>query len=576
MQHFRRGERLNEGELHAIMAESPRGAFLREARSSREVRSEPVNATTCGEAVMKLLSAYEVDTVFGMAGTMTVELYRGISLAGIRHVQCRNEQGASLMADGYARATGKPGVCTIIAGPGVTNAATGIAQAYCDSQPLLVLSGACAATTQGKGWGAIHELADQAAVTAGFTAYSVMIRYPQELPEWIARAYGTFRGSRPRPVHLSLPRDVLPQPVEADWKPRRAPSLPMPDQSAIEEAADLLARAKRPLILVGGGAAGTRSALTDIAERIGAPVLSTNAGKGILPESHPLSLGCSIVRQPSQQALSDADVVLLVGSQVSAGDHFMPALDIPGDIIRIDIDPRELTSNYGAAVPIQADARAAMRALASALSSRKPAAHRSQGESRVREVRARIEAEMTEVEHLHERVWKTLRSALPADAIVMGDASQIVYSGSFAMPMEMERCWHYSGTYCSLGVALPMAIGAKIGSPHRPVIAVAGDGGIMFTINELATAAEERIALPVIVWNNDALKEIVDQMDRRQIPRIGVEPKSPDFLRVAEGLGCHAVRASSVGHLAQSVRDSLAADRPTLIEVRQDSGWLGA
>ncbi len=523
---------------------------------------------------MKLLSAYEVDTVFGMAGTMTVELYRGLALAGIRHVQCRNEQGASLMADGYARATGKPGVCTIIAGPGVTNAATGIAQAYCDSQPLLVLSGACATLTQAKGWGAIHELDDQAAVTAGFTAFSAMIRYPAELPELIARAYAIFRGSRPRPVHLSLPRDVLPMPVEAEWKPRRAPSLPMPDPAAIEEAADRLTQAKSPLILVGGGAVGTRKALTDIAERIGAPVLSTNAGKGILPYSHSLSLGCSVVQEASQQALAEADVVLLVGSELSAGDHFLQNLDIPGDIIRIDIDPTELTSMYSAAVPIQADARAAMRALSSALGSRKPATQRSQGEIRVREVLARNVAKMTEVQRLHARVWETLRSALPADAIVMGDASQIVYTGSFAMPMEMERCWYYSGTYCSLGVALPMAIGAKIGAPHRPVIAVAGDGGIMFTVNELATAAEERLALPIIVWNNEALKEIVNQMDQRQIPRIGVEPKSPDFLGLAQSLGCHAARAASADHLAQSVRDALVADRPTVIEVRQDSPWL--
>ena len=533
-----------------------------------------MKAMNCGEAVMKLLSAYEVDTVFGMAGTMTLELYRGIALAGIRHVQCRNEQGASLMADGYARATGKPGVCTIIAGPGVTNAATGIAQAYCDSQPMLVLSGACATRTHGKGWGAIHELADQAAVTAGFTAFSHMVRYPEELPELIARAYAVFRGSRPRPVHLSLPRDVLPEPVEEDWRPRRAPSLPMPDPAAIEEAVDRLARAKRPLILVGGGAAGTREALTAIAERIGAPVLATNAGKGILPESHPLSLGCSIVRKPSQEALAAADVVLLVGSEVSAGDSFLPVLEISGAIIRIDIDPTELTSMYSAAVPIQADARAAMLALSTGLASRQPSAQRSAGEQRVRDILARNAATMSEVEKLHARVWKTLRSVLPVDAIVMGDASQLVYTGSFAMPMDTERCWYYSGTYCSLGVALPMAIGAKIGAPHRPVIAVAGDGGIMFTINELATAVEERLALPVIVWNNDALKEIVDQMDRQQIPRIGVEPRSPDFMRLAEGFGCHAVRATSAEHLAQSVRAALLADRPTVIEVRQDSPWL--
>jgi thiamine pyrophosphate-dependent acetolactate synthase large subunit-like protein len=279
------------------------------------------------------------------------------------------------------------------------------------------------------------------------------------------------------------------------------------------------------------------------------------------------------LQQSSQQALADADVVLLVGSEVGQGDHFLPKLDISGDIIRIDIDPTELTSMYSAAVPIQADARAAMLALSSALARRKPA-QRSQGEMRVRDILARNGASMTDVEKLHARVWKTVRSALPTDTIVMGDASQIVYSGSFAMPMEMERCWYYSGTYCSLGVALPMAIGAKIGAPHRPVIAVAGDGGIMFTINELATAAEERLALPIIVWNNDALKEIVDQMDRRQIPRIGVEPKSPDFLRLAESLGCHASRAASAEHLAQSVRGALVADRPTLIEVRQDSPWL--
>jgi 5-guanidino-2-oxopentanoate decarboxylase len=533
-----------------------------------------VKAMTCGEAVMKLLSGYEVDTVFGMAGTMTVELYRGIALSGIRHVQCRNEQGASLMADGYARATGKPGVCTIIAGPGVTNAATGIAQAYCDSQPMLVLSGACATRTHGKGWGAIHELNDQAAVTAGFTAFSAMVRYPEELPELIARAYAVFRGSRPRPVHLSLPRDVLPEAVEADWKTRRAPSLPMPDPAAIEAAADCLAQAKRPLILVGGGAVGTRKALTDIAERIGAPVLSTNAGKGILPQSHPLSLGCSVLQEASQQALAEADVVLLVGSEVAAGDHFLTKLEISGDIIRIDIDPTELTSMYSAAVPIQADARAAMLALSSALSSRKPTGLRSEGEHRVRDILARNAGKMTDLEKLHARVWKILRSALPTNAIVMGDATQIVYTGCFAMPMELERCWYYSGNYCALGVAVPMAIGAKIGAPHRPVIAVAGDGGVMFTVNELATAAEERIALPVIVWNNDAMNAIVEQMDQRQIPRVGVEPKSPDFLGLAESLGCHATRAASAEHLAQSVRDALVADRPTLIEVRQDSPWL--
>jgi thiamine pyrophosphate-dependent acetolactate synthase large subunit-like protein len=181
---------------------------------------------------------------------------------------------------------------------------------------------------------------------------------------------------------------------------------------------------------------------------------------------------------------------------------------------------------------------------------------------------------MTDLEKLHARVWKTLRAALPADAIVMGDATQLVYSGSFAMPMNEERCWYYSGNYCALGFALPMAIGAKIGAPHRPVMAVAGDGGVMFTVNELATATEEGIGLPVLVWNNDALKAIADGMDERRIPRIGVEPRSPDFIGLARSLGCHGTRAESAEHLSRSVRAALAGDRPTLIEVREDSRWL--
>ena len=525
---------------------------------------------------MQLLAAYGVDTVFGMAGTMTLELYRGIARTGIRHVQCRNEQGASLMADGYARATGKPGVCTIIGGPGVTNAATGIAQAYCDSQPMLVLSGASPTRSHGKGWGAIHELNDQAAVTAGFTAFSAMVRYPEEVPELIARAYAVFRGGRARPVHLSFPRDVLPLSVEADWETRRSPTLAVPDPKIIEEAAEVLAGAKQPLILVGGGAAGTTKALTEIAERIGAPVLATNAGKGILRDSHPLSLGGSILQAASHAALKQADVVLLVGSEVAPGDHFGTKLEITGDIIRIDIDPTELTSMYPAAVPVLGDARAALPSLAASLARRKTMGERGTGEQRVREILAHNAAQMTELEKQHARVWQILRAALPADTMLMGDATQIVYTGTAAMPMETERCWYYSGNYCALGFALPMAIGARIGAPQRPVAAVAGDGGVLFTVNELATAAEEHVALPVIVWNNESLKAIADGMDERNIPRIGVSPRSPDFVRLAESLGCRGLRASGGEHLGQAVREALGGDRPTLIEVREDSPWLKA
>lgn len=530
---------------------------------------------TCGEALMLLLREHGVDTVFGMPGTHTVELYRGIARAGLRHVQCRNEQGASLMADGYARATGKPGVLTIVTGPGVTNAATGIAQAYGDSLPMLVLSGACAVPSQGKGWGTVHELDDQSAVTRGFTAFSAMVHQPQELPELVARAFTGFAGGRPRPVHLSLPHDVLPQPAGPGWTARAVPHLPLPDPRSTAAAAALLAGARRPLILLGGGAVGTGASVLAIAQSCGAVVMSTNAGKGVVPESHPLSLGCAILKPAAQRALAEADVVLIVGSQVAEGDHFLPHLPIPGAIIRIDIDARELSAQYGARVPVLGDAGAALAAIRSALELSGRSTPRADGEAWAHEVRAAIARSLNADERRHARVWDTVRAALPADAIVAGDMTQLVYSGSHAFAVEQECCWYYPGTYCGLGVALPMAIGAKLGAPARPAMAVAGDGGFMFTLQELATAAEHRLALPVLVWNNDALKEIVDQMDQRGIPRIGVEPRSPDFMRLAEGMGCLGRQAGSADELGQSIRDALAADRPTVIELRQDSAWLG-
>ena len=523
---------------------------------------------------MELLGDYGVDTVFGMPGTHTVELYRGIARSGMRHVQCRNEQGAGLMADGYARATGKPGVCTIVTGPGVTNASTAIAQAYCDSIPMVVLSGACATPTLGKGWGTVHELDDQSAVTASFTQFSAMIHHPEEIPELVARAYAVFDASRPRPVHLSLPWNVLPELVEDSWSMRRSPSRPMPDPNAIEEAAAILAEAKRPLIVVGGGAVGTRAALVVVAERIGAPVLATNAGKGVLHESHPLSLGSTILQQASQTELAEADAVLLVGTELAEGDHFTDKLEIPGKLVRIDIDPTELSAMYAADVGIQADAKAALSLLADSLAERPVVGEQSAGESRVESVMDRIAANLTDDERQHVRVWEILRSAMPADTIVMGDISQVVYTGAFALPMDYERCWYYPGTYCALGVAMPMAIGAKVGAPHRPVIAVSGDGGFMFTVGELAAAVEERLPIPIVVWNNDALKEIIDQMDRRQMPRIGVEPVNPDFVALAESFGCYGVLAESAQSLGDAVASAFTLDRPTLIEVKQGSDWL--
>ncbi|HKF60781.1 MAG TPA: thiamine pyrophosphate-binding protein, partial [Dongiaceae bacterium] len=203
---------------------------------------------SCGTQLMHLLRAHGVDTIFGMPGVHTLEAYRGIEAAGIRHIGVRHEQGAGFMADGYARVSGKPGVCLLITGPGVTNAATPIGQAYSDSQPMLVISSIAATGDLGMGRGRLHEIRDQARVTEPLTAFSTVAMNVEQVHELTARAFALFASARPRPVHISIPLDVLTMPDEAKPRRRPAPRLPLPEPTDIEAAAGLLGRAKRPVI----------------------------------------------------------------------------------------------------------------------------------------------------------------------------------------------------------------------------------------------------------------------------------------------------------------------------------------
>ena len=527
---------------------------------------------TGGRTLVEMLRRHGVDTIFALPGVQNDALFVAFYDAGeeLRVIHTRHEQGSAYMAYGYARSSGNVGAYAVVPGPGLLNTTAALATAYATNTAVLCISGQIPSELIGRGFGPLHEIPDQLGILRTLTKWAARISHATETGQLVNEAFRQLRDGRPRPVALEMPLDVMALETEVALPAAGdSRSITMPDSELVDKAAALLADAKKPLIFVGGGAVAAAEEVLAIAEMLQAPVVSYTGGKGIVSDRHYLAQSALA----GHELWREADVVLAVGTRLHQ-PQVRWGVDADLKLIRIDIDPTELTSMYPAAVPIQSDARAAMLALSSALASRKPTSQRSQGESRVREILARNAAQMTDLEKLHERVWKVLRSAVPADTIVMGDATQIVYTGSFAMPMEAERCWYYSGNYCALGFALPMAVGAKIGTPHRPVIAVAGDGGVMFTVNELATAAEERIALPVIVWNNDALKAIADGMDERRIPRIGVEPKSPDFMALADSLGGRGARAESAQHLAQCVREALVADRPTLIEVREDSPWL--
>ena len=323
---------------------------------------------TVGMYLAELLAAYGVEVIFGIPGVHTVELYRGLPNTPIRHVTPRHEQGAGFMADGYARVTGRPGVCFIITGPGMTNIATAMAQAYGDSVPMLVISSVNALGQIGSGEGWLHELQDQRQLIRQVAGFSHTVTRPEELAKVVARAFALFSGARPRPVHIELPLDVITASAEHLPPPARAalPVAPGPSATAIGEAARILNAAKAPLLLLGGGAADCDPFARSLAEKLDAPAVMTVNGRGLLPPDHPLAVPCSPSMAPVMALIEAADVVLAVGTEFGPTDYdFYEAgrAKFRGQSIRIDIDAQQLLRGQPTDLPIIADASEGLTAL---------------------------------------------------------------------------------------------------------------------------------------------------------------------------------------------------------------------
>jgi acetolactate synthase-1/2/3 large subunit len=531
---------------------------------------------TCGEVLVQLLEAYGVEVVFGIPGVHTVELYRGLPATRIRHVTPRHEQGAGFMADGYARVSGRPGVCFIITGPGMTNVLTAMGQAFGDSVPMLVISSVNRTEQLGMGQGRLHELPSQRNAVAGVAAFSHTLLRAEQLPEVLARAFALFASARPRPVHVEIPIDVITSEAgHLALEPRPVPGPPGPAPEAIARAADLLRTAKQPLVVLGGGAVDAGEEALRLVERLDAPVVNTVNAKGVLPPGHPLCAGENMAFAPIRDALRQADVVVAVGTEFGETEMYPDPqpLALEGKLIRIDIDPEQLVRGFPAAVPILSDARLALAALDAALGTQSP---QVSGARRAAEIRAAVRKLWWPAIAVHERVLNVVQRAL-GDPIIVGDQTQPVYGGNQFFAPSRPRSWFNSSTgYGTLGYALPAAIGATLAAPERPVVALIGDGGLQFTLPELASAVEAQVPVIVLLWNNQGYGEIKTYMAEKHIPQIGVDIFTPDFVAIAQGFGCAAERAGSLEHLQQSL--TAAADRivPTLIEIREDAPWLAA
>jgi 5-guanidino-2-oxopentanoate decarboxylase len=532
---------------------------------------------SCGTQLMYLLRAYGVDTVFGMPGVHTLEAYRGIEGAGIRHIGVRHEQGAGFMADGYARVSGKPGVCLLISGPGVTNAATPIGQAYSDSQPMLVISSVAATGDLGMGRGRLHEIRDQARVTEPLTAFSAVAQNPDQVHELVARAFSLFETERPRPCHISIPLDVMKLPDTTSPRRRATGRRALPAPESIAEAAKLLKAAKRPLIIAGGGSVGAAAEIVRLAEAIGAAVLPTIAAKGIIADDHELALEVTLDRAATQAFVKAADLVLAIGTELAEPDVWLDGrLDLGGRMIRVDIDPLTVTRDYDPAVAIQADARETLTQILAALGNARADGFKSGGE--IAATRKAERDKFTPLERKHVTVLDALRRVVPADGpeagMVFTDMTQIAYTGYSFYPCFAPKTWFFPVGYGTLGFALPAAIGGQLAAPKRPTVVLVGDGGFLFTMQELATAVENKLPLAIVLWNNDSLAQIRDGMTARGIPTIGVNQLNPDYLTVARGFGCHTARPDSLAAFEASVSAAFAADRPTVIEMREDAAFL--
>lgn len=535
---------------------------------------------TCGELLVQLLEAFGVDTVFGIPGVHTVELYRGLPATRIRHITPRHEQGAGFMADGYARVSGKPGVCFIVTGPGMTNIATAMGQAHADSVPMLVISSVNRTHELGLGGGRLHELPSQRNLVSGLTAFSHTLMRPDELPAVLSRAFAVFASERPRPVHIEIPLDVIVAPADhVQRKLGALPSRPAPCPDAIQRAARLLDGSQRPVVLLGGGAADAGAAALALIEALDAPYACTINAKGVMPKQHPLSLGSTQSLVPVRELVAQADIVLAIGTELGETDYdvvFDGQFRINSPLIRVDIEAAQLNRNFPADIAILSDSTMAMRALLAALTKRRASSASSPGAQRVAEVRARLAAQWPATFHAQQRVLDTMQSALP-ELIVAGDSTQPVYSGNHLFESNHPRSWFNSATgYGTLGYALPAAIGAKLAAATRPVVALIGDGGSQFTLPELAAAVEAHAPIIVLLWNNSGYAEIKRYMQSRSIEPVGVDIFTPDFQLLAKGFGCNAECARNLGHLHELLQAAARAERPTLIEVREDSSFLAA
>jgi len=515
---------------------------------------------TGGEILVELLLHYGVDTIFVMPGEQLDPLFKALSkrLSEIRVVHVRHEQAAAYMAYGYARSTGRVGVCVVPPGPGVLNACAGLATAYAGNTSVLCITGQIPSRDIGKGYGLLHELPNQLGVLELINKWAVRIETLAQAQELVSRAFCNLTEGRPRPVTIEIAPDVLSNSSAFELVPQNIKSSRLElNSELIRKAAMLLCKAKKPLIMVGGGAYHASESLKILAEKLQIPVIANCSGKGVLSEKHYLSHSW-----PAGHRLwKETDVVLAVGTRLYQPRKLW-GIDENMQIIHIDVDADELARHGGDALKILGDSQESILAIVDALDI-------------THEVNSR-EKEMKALKCEFKKFFSTLkpqidyvnliRETLGDDGFFIDELTQVGYVSRFAFPGFKPRTYippTYQGT---LGFGFASALGVKAAHPEKNVISISGDGGFLYTATELVTSVQCKLPVVAIVFNDNAYGN-VKRSQKKDGYSLGTELHNPDFVALAKSFGAIGVRVNSLAELKTEIENGLHQELPTVIEV---------
>jgi len=522
------------------------------------------------------LRAHGVTRTFGIPGTHNLPIFAGLSRSGIGNITTRHEQGAGYAADAYARVCGQPGVAITTSGPALLNIAAAAGQANSDSVPLLVVSPGMPLGHPMLRSGFLHEMrGSQRLAMAQVAGLSLRVSSVAEIGVALARAFGYFRRGRPGAAYIEIPVDLLDAAGDSSARASGVPVAPEPEPAAagpadVARAVSLLRGAGTAAIVLGGGARRAAAECAELAERLGAPVVTTANGKGIVPESHPLSAGVALHSPAVQRWLACRDVVVAIGSELAESDFWRQPTRLGRALVRIDIDPDQMYSGQTADAPLVTDARAGVRQLLARLPPRPRPDASAQATAR-----GLIDARDAP-NRARDARWvpylRALRQVLAADAVITSDSAMCCYYGALPhLPLGPEgRLLHPTG-FGTLGFALPAAIGALAADGQRQVLALSGDGGLQFTIQELGTAADTGRPLPVVVFDNGGYGEIRAEMaERGQDPR-PADLSTPDLAQISRAYGGYGCTAATPADLAAAVREALGRPGPSVVVIPEQS-----